>query len=102
MERGDQVIGERRAGYVVYWRRVYLRAERGFNYLREVGERWKEARDRNWRIGGCVLAKGEEAFRLRAEPRRATTIVSLCLDVISRIEMQTRCRRIHSAASAYL
>jgi hypothetical protein len=85
--RSKQVILSTGAPYI-------CRAGREFNYLRPV-----EARDRNWRIGGCVLAKGEEAF---PDSRHSTAIVSLRLEAISHIEMQIRCRRIQKATSAYL
>ena len=90
----------KQAGYVVYWRCVRLRAGKGIQLL-EGGEGTVRARDRNWRIGGCLrIGKRGRGFSGFA-PLHYNT-VSLYRDVISRIEMQIICRRIQSATSAYL
>jgi hypothetical protein len=92
----------KQAGYDAYWRCVHLRAGKSIQLLegvRGVGGRWEQGIEIGGLVAACVLAKGEEAF---PDSRHSTTIVSLCLDVISRIEMQIICRRIQNATSAYL
>jgi hypothetical protein len=45
--------------------RYICRTERGFNYLWDAVRR-VEARNKNGRIAGCVMAKGKRLFRIQA------------------------------------
>jgi len=100
--RFDGELREKQASRLC--RLLELRTSEGRKGYSITGGRWEGGRwEQGIEIGGLVaavvLAKGEEAF---PDSRHSTTIVSLYLDVISRIEMQMICRRIQNATSAYL